>query len=168
MVVGILDKEELNNKYIDINIDTKIDLNNIDIEVLKNIDVKVNLDYLSISDKVILLISNINNFKFKNILLNKLFRYLDTNNTKKVLNYLKKLKDINIYILEDEDFLIKNINKLLVDGKIVNTEEYFKINNLSTLYEIKDMLSKRNIKIMYHKDYRDFIKDVYKNVSKKN
>ena len=61
MVVGILDKEELNNKYIDINIDTKIDLNNIDIEVLKNIDVKVNLDYLSISDKVILLISNINN-----------------------------------------------------------------------------------------------------------
>ena len=168
MVVGILDKEELNNKYIDINIDTKIDLNNIDIEVLKNIDVKVNLDYLSISDKVILLISNINNFKFKNILLNKLFRYLDTNNTKKVLNYLKKLKDINIYILEDEDFLIKNINKLLVDGKIVNTEEYFKIKNLSTLYEIKDMLSKRNIKIMYHKDYRDFIKDVYKNVSKKN
>ena len=111
---------------------------------------------------------DINNFKFKNILLNKLFRYLDTNNTKKVLNYLKKLKDINIYILEDEDFLIKNINKLLVDGKIVNTEEYFKINNLSTLYEIKDMLSKRNIKIMYHKDYRDFIKDVYKNVSKKN
>ena len=168
MVVGILDKEKLNNKYIDINIDTKIDLNNIYIEVLKNIDVKVNLDYLSISDKVILLISNINNFKFKNILLNKLFRYLDTNNTKKVLNYLKKLKDINIYILEDEDFLIKNINKLLVDGKIVNTEEYFKINNLSTLYEIKDMLSKRNIKIMYHKDYRDFIKDVYKNVSKKN
>lgn len=168
MVVGILDKEELNNKYIDINIDTKIDLNNIYIEVLKNIDVKVNLDYLSISDKVILLISNISNFKFKNILLNKLFRYLDTNNTKKVLNYLKKLKDINIYILEDEDFLIKNINKLLVDGKIVNTEEYFKINNLSTLYEIKDMLSKRNIKIMYHKDYRDFIKDVYKNVSKKN
>ena len=168
MVVGILDKEELNNKYIYINIDTKIDLNNIYIEVLKNIDVKVNLDYLSISDKVILLISNINNFKFKNILLNKLFRYLDTNNTKKVLNYLKKLKDINIYILEDEDFLIKNINKLLVDGKIVNTEEYFKINNLSTLYEIKDMLSKRNIKIMYHKDYRDFIKDVYKNVSKKN
>lgn len=168
MVVGILDKEELNNKYIDINIDTKIDLNNIYIEVLKNIDVKVNLDNLSISDKVILLISNINNFKFKNILLNKLFRYLDTNNTKKVLNYLKKLKDINIYILEDEDFLIKNINKLLVDGKIVNTEEYFKINNLSTLYEIKDMLSKRNIKIMYHKDYRDFIKDVYKNVSKKN
>lgn len=168
MVVGILDKKELNNKYIDINIDTKIDLNNIYIEVLKNIDVKVNLDYLSISDKVILLISNINNFKFKNILLNKLFRYLDTNNTKKVLNYLKKLKDINIYILEDEDFLIKNINKLLVDGKIVNTEEYFKINNLSTLYEIKDMLSKRNIKIMYHKDYRDFIKDVYKNVSKKN
>ena len=68
MVVGILDKEELNNKYIDINIDTKIDLNNIYIEVLKNIDVKVNLDYLSISDKVILLISNINNFKFKNIL----------------------------------------------------------------------------------------------------
>lgn len=168
MVVGILDKEELNNKYIYINIDTKIDLNNIYIEVLKNIDVKVNLDYLSISDKVILLISNINNFKFKNILLNKLFRYLDTNNSKKVLNYLKKLKDINIYILEDEDFLIKNINKLLVDGKIVNTEEYFKINNLSTLYEIKDMLSKRNIKIMYHKDYRDFIKDVYKNVSKKN
>lgn len=166
--MGILDKEELNNKYIDINIDTKIDLNNIYIEVLKNIDVKVNLDYLSISDKVILLISNISNFKFKNILLNKLFRYLDTNNTKKVLNYLKKLKDINIYILEDEDFLIKNINKLLVDGKIVNTEEYFKINNLSTLYEIKDMLSKRNIKIMYHKDYRDFIKDVYKNVSKKN
>ena len=168
MVVGILDKKELNNKYIDINIDTKIDLNNIYIEVLKNIDVKVNLDYLSISVKVILLISNINNFKFKNILLNKLFRYLDTNNTKKVLNYLKKLKDINIYILEDEDFLIKNINKLLVDEKIVNTEEYFKINNLSTLYEIKDMLSKRNIKIMYHKDYRDFIKDVYKNVSKKN
>ena len=96
MVVGILDKEELNNKYIDINIDTKIDLNNIDIEVLKNIDVKVNLDYLSISDKVILLISNINNFKFKNILLNKLFRYLDTNNTKKLFKKIKRYKYLYI------------------------------------------------------------------------
>ena len=168
MVIGILDKRELNNKYIDINIDTKININNIYMNVLNSIDIKVNLEYLSGSDKVVLLISNIENLENKNILINKLFRYLDINNVKKVLNYLKKIKNKNIYILEDEDFLIKNINRLLVDNKIVNTEEYFKTNNSSTLYEIRDTLLKRDIKIMYHKDYRDFIKDVYKNVSKKN
>lgn len=168
MVVAILDKKELNNKYLDLNIDTKIDINNIYMDVIKSIDIKVNLDYLSLSDKVVLLIANISNYKEKNILIDKLFRYLDTKNTKKVIEFLKKQKNKNIYILEDEDFLIKYINKLLIDEKIVNLEEYFKDNNLSSLYEITDILRKKNIKIMYNKDYRDFIKDVYKNVSKKN
>ena len=168
MVVAILDKKELNNKYLDLNISTKIDINNIYMDVIKSIDIKVNLDYLSLSDKVVLLIANISNYKEKNILIDKLFRYLDVKNTKKVIEFLKKQENKNIYILEDEDFLIKYINKLLIDEKIVNLEEYFKDNNLSSLYEITDILRKKNIKIMYNKDYRDFIKDVYKNVSKKN
>lgn len=168
MVVAILDKKELNNKYLDLNISTKIDINNIYMDVIKSIDIKVNLDYLSLSDKVVLLIANISNYKEKNILIDKLFRYLDTKNIKKVLEFLKRQKNKNIYILEDEDFLIKYINKLLIDEDIVNLEEYFKDNNLSSLYEITDILRKKNIKIMYNKDYHDFIKDVYKNVSKKN
>ena len=168
MVVAILDKKELNNKYLELNIDTKIDINKIYMDIIKSIDIKVNLDYLSLSDKVVLLIANISNYKEKNILVDKLFRYLDNKNTKKVIEFLKKQKNKNIYILEDEDFLIKYINKLLIDEKIVNLEEYFKDNNLSSLYEITDILRKKNIKIMYNKDYRDFIKDVYKNVSKKN
>ena len=168
MVVAILDKKDLNNKYLELNIDTKIDINKIYMDIIKSIDIKVNLDYLSLSDKVVLLIANISNYKEKNILIDKLFRYLDTKNTKKVIEFLKKQKNKNIYILEDEDFLIKYINKLLIDEKIVNLEEYFKDNNLSSLYEITDILRKKNIKIMYNKDYRDFIKDVYKNVSKKN
>ena len=168
MVVAILDKKDLNNKYLELNIDTKIDINKIYMDILKSIDIKVNLDYLSLSDKVVLLIANITNYKEKNILIDKLFRYLDTKNTKKVIEFLKKQKNKNIYILEDEDFLMKYINKLLIDDNIVNTEEYFKDNNLSSLYEITDILRKKNIKIMYNKDYRDFIKDVYKNVSKKN
>ena len=168
MVVAILDKKDLNNKYLELNIDTKIDMNKIYIDIIKSIDIKVNLDYLSLSDKVVLLIANISNYKEKNILIDKLFRYLDTKNTKKVIEFLKRQKNKNIYILEDEDFLIKYINKLLIDEKIVNLEEYFKDNNLSSLYEITDILRKKNIKIMYNKDYRDFIKDVYKNVSKKN
>ena len=168
MVVAILDKKDLNNKYLELNIDTKIDINNIYMDVIKSIDIKVNLDYLSLSDKVVLLIANISNYKEKNILIDKLFRYLDTKNTKKVIEFLKKQKNKNIYILEDEDFLMKYINKLLIDDNIVNLEEYFKDNNLSSLYEITDILRKKNIKIMYNKDYRDFIKDVYKNVSKKN
>ena len=168
MVVAILDKKDLNNKYLELNIDTKIDINKIYMDIIKSIDIKVNLDYLSLSDKVVLLIANISNYKEKNILIDKLFRYLDVKNTKKVIEFLKKQKNKNIYILEDEDFLIKYINKLLIDEKIVNLEEYFKDNNLSSLYEITDILRKKNIKIMYNKDYRDFIKDVYKNVSKKN
>lgn len=168
MVVAILDKKDLNNKYLELNIDTKIDINKIYMDILKSIDIKVNLDYLSLSDKVVLLIANITNYKEKNILIDKLFRYLDVKNTKKVIEFLKKQKNKNIYILEDEDFLMKYINKLLIDEDIVNTEEYFKDNNLSSLYEITDILRKKNIKIMYNKDYRDFIKDVYKNVSKKN
>ena len=168
MVVAILDKKDLNNKYLELNIDTKIDINKIYMDIIKSIDIKVNLDYLSLSDKVVLLIANISNYKEKNILVDKLFRYLDNKNTKKVIEFLKKQKNKNIYILEDEDFLIKYINKLLIDEKIVNLEEYFKDNNLSSLYEITDILRKKNIKIMYNKDYRDFIKDVYKNVSKKN
>lgn len=168
MVVAILDKKDLNNKYLELNIDTKIDINKIYMDIIKSIDIKVNLDYLSLSDKVVLLIANISNYKEKNILVDKLFRYLDVKNTKKVIEFLKKQKNKNIYILEDEDFLMKYINKLLIDDNIVNTEEYFKDNNLSSLYEITDILRKKNIKIMYNKDYRDFIKDVYKNVSKKN
>ena len=168
MVVAILDKKDLNNKYLELNIDTKIDINKIYMDILKSIDIKVNLEYLSLSDKVVLLIANITNYKEKNILIDKLFRYLDVKNTKKVIEFLKKQKNKNIYILEDEDFLMKYINKLLIDDNIVNTEEYFKDNNLSSLYEITDILRKKNIKIMYNKDYRDFIKDVYKNVSKKN
>lgn len=168
MVVAILDKKDLNNKYLELNIDTKININKIYMDIIKSIDIKVNLDYLSLSDKVVLLIANITNYKEKNILIDKLFRYLDTKNTKKVIEFLKKQKNKNIYILEDEDFLMKYINKLLIDDNIVNTEEYFKDNNLSSLYEITDILRKKNIKIMYNKDYRDFIKDVYKNVSKKN
>ena len=168
MVVAILDKKDLNNKYLELNIDTKIDINKIYMDIIKSIDIKVNLDYLSLSDKVVLLIANISNYKEKNILIDKLFRYLDTKNTKKVIEFLKKQKNKNIYILEDEDFLMKYINKLLIDEKIVNLEEYFKDNNLSSLYEITNILRKKNIKIMYNKDYRDFIKDVYKNVSKKN
>lgn len=168
MVVAILDKKDLNNKYLELNIDTKIDINKIYMDIIKSIDIKVNLEYLSLSDKVVLLIANITNYKEKNILIDKLFRYLDTKNTKKVIEFLKKQKNKNIYILEDEDFLMKYINKLLIDDNIVNTEEYFKDNNLSSLYEITDILRKKNIKIMYNKDYRDFIKDVYKNVSKKN
>lgn len=168
MVVAILDKKDLNNKYLELNIDTKIDINKIYMDIIKSIDIKVNLDYLSLSDKVVLLIANISNYKEKNILIDKLFRYLDVKNTKKVIEFLKKQKNKNIYILEDEDFLMKYINKLLIDDNIVNTEEYFKDNNLSSLYEITDILRKKNIKIMYNKDYRDFIKDVYKNVSKKN
>ena len=168
MVVAILDKKDLNNKYLELNIDTKIDINKIYMDIIKSIDIKVNLDYLSLSDKVVLLIANISNYKEKNILVDKLFRYLDNKNTKKVIEFLKKQKNKNIYILEDEDFLMKYINKLLIDDNIVNTEEYFKDNNLSSLYEITDILRKKNIKIMYNKDYRDFIKDVYKNVSKKN
>ena len=168
MVVAILDKKDLNNKYLELNIDTKIDINKIYMDIIKSIDIKVNLDYLSLSDKVVLLIANITNYKEKNILIDKLFRYLDNKNTKKVIEFLKKQKNKNIYILEDEDFLMKYINKLLIDDDIVNTEEYFKDNNLSSLYEITDILRKKNIKIMYNKDYRDFIKDVYKNVSKKN
>lgn len=168
MVVAILDKKDLNNKYLELNIDTKIDINKIYMDIIKSIDIKVNLDYLSLSDKVVLLIANISNYKEKNILIDKLFRYLDVKNTKKVIEFLKKQKNKNIYILEDEDFLMKYINKLLIDDNIVNLEEYFKDNNLSSLYEITDILRKKNIKIMYNKDYRDFIKDVYKNVSKKN
>lgn len=168
MVVAILDKKDLNNKYLELNIDTKIDINKIYMDIIKSIDIKVNLDYLSLSDKVVVLIANISNYKEKNILIDKLFRYLDVKNTKKVIEFLKKQKNKNIYILEDEDFLMKYINKLLIDDNIVNTEEYFKDNNLSSLYEITDILRKKNIKIMYNKDYRDFIKDVYKNVSKKN
>ena len=168
MVVAILDKKDLNNKYLELNIDTKIDINKIYMDIIKSIDIKVNLDYLSLSDKVVLLIANISNYKEKNILIDKLFRYLDVKNTKKVIEFLKKQKNKNIYIVEDEDFLMKYINKLLIDDNIVNTEEYFKDNNLSSLYEITDILRKKNIKIMYNKDYRDFIKDVYKNVSKKN
>mgnify|MGYP001732939196 CR=1 FL=1 len=62
--------------------------------------------------------------------------------------------------------LLSKANKLeyIKDNNVI----YFKDNNLSSLYEITDILRKKNIKIMYNKDYRDFIKDVYKNVSKKN
>ena len=44
MVVAILDKKDLNNKYLELNIDTKIDINKIYMDIIKSIDIKVNLD----------------------------------------------------------------------------------------------------------------------------
>ena len=141
-----------------------------------------NIDTLSSSEKKLLTyaISLLSNPEI--LIIEEPFRYLDLKNIKKILLILRKIKDqynkIIILVSNDIDKIYQYTDSITIynkDSKIIqgNTKEVFqdtkKIEeskiNLPELVKFTDTVkNKKKIKIDYHKDIRDLIKDIYKHV----
>lgn len=109
-------------------------------------------------------------------------KYLDMKNEKKLLSLLLKIKDqfnkTIVFISDDSDLLYKYTSNLIIakGSKIIaegNTNDiyervdFLKKNSIMipNLVEITYLAKKKKgIKIDYHKDIRDIIKDIYKHV----
>ena len=116
------------------------------------------------------------------IILIEPFKALDKDNEKKIIMLFQKLKEqyhkTIIIVSDDSEVLYKYTNKIIIlkNDKILiegNTKEiYQKVDYLNKnkidIPEIVELTYKakkeKNVKIDYHKDVRDIIKDIYKHV----
>jgi len=131
---------------------------------------------LSQSEKVwiklaIMLISNPNT-----IVLVDVFKYFDKVNEKKLIMLLQRIKDnynkTIIIVTDNTEILykyIKNLivikkNKILVDDDIKVLEKNDLGIKIPEIIELTNIIKKKNIKIGYHKDVRDILKDIYKHI----
>lgn len=110
------------------------------------------------------------------------FKNLDIKNEKKVMILLQKIKEqynkTIVFISDDSTMLYKYTNHLIIfkNDKIVaegNTSDLFKRidflkRNKIDIPKIIEFTylakKKKNVKLEYHKDIRDIIKDIYKHV----
>ena len=116
------------------------------------------------------------------IIIEEPFRYLDNKNEKKIVMLLQRLKEqfgINIILVSDDsNALYKYTNNIIMtkNGEIIHQGDtyqgYQKVDflrrNKICVPEIIEFTyiakKKKNVKIDYHKDIRDIIKDIYKHV----
>ena len=116
------------------------------------------------------------------IILEEPFKYLDMKNEKQLIMLLTKIKEqynkTIVFVSDDSNMLYKYTNNLiiaknnniLVEGntsEIYQRVDFLKRNSIiiPDLVELTYLAKKRkNIKIDYHKDVRDIIKDIYKHV----
>jgi energy-coupling factor transport system ATP-binding protein len=116
------------------------------------------------------------------IIINEPFKFLDNKNEKKIFMLLQRLKEqfnINIILLSNDSnilhkytdniLFIKN-NEVILEGK--TTEVYQRVDYLKkNKFSIPEIIEftylakkKKSVKIDYHRDIRDIIKDIYKHV----
>lgn len=116
------------------------------------------------------------------IILEEPFRNLDIKNEKKVMSLLQKIKELYhktiIFVSNDTNMLYKYTSHLVIfkNSKIIaegNTNEIFqrvdflKRNKISIPQIVEFTYTakkKKKVKLDYHKDIRDIIKDIYKHV----
>ena len=153
---------------------------------LKIVDLKVELDRsintLSESEKKQLQLA-INLLENPNVIaLEEPFKKLDLIQEKKMMRLFNKLKDeynktiifisnnTNMLYENTDEVLIYKNNKLVKEGstkEILENVEYLEKNkiNIPDIVEFTHLAkSKYNVKIDYHRDIRDIIKDIYKHV----
>ncbi len=117
----------------------------------------------------------------KVIMFDEPFEELDGKNKKMIINLIRLLKnkynktviiasnDSNVlYELTDDLIIIKKSKVIAADSSeiIFKDIDFLKKNNIDipNLVMFTTMARKKNIRLMYHKDIRDLIKDVYKHV----
>lgn len=116
------------------------------------------------------------------IVMQEPFRNLDIKTEKKVMSLLQKIKEqykkTIVLVSDDSSILYKYTNhlivfrnnKIIVEGStndIFQRVDFLKRNKVSVpeIVEFTYLAKKRkNVKIDYHKDIRDIIKDIYKHV----
>jgi len=116
------------------------------------------------------------------LILEEPFKFLDMRNEKQLVMLLTKIKEqynkTIVFVSDDSNMLYKYTNNLiiaknnniLVEGntaEIYQRVDFLKRNSIiiPDLVELTYLAKKRkNVKIDYHKDIRDIIKDIYKHV----
>ena len=116
------------------------------------------------------------------IIIEEPLKDLDKKTEKRVYNLLQKMKDqyhkTIIFISEDTNLLYQYTNQIVIykNNQFIiegNTQEIFQDSSFLKKHRIKipDIIEiaylakkKKNVKLEYHKDIRDIIKDIYKHV----
>lgn len=140
-----------------------------------------NVNSLSSSEKilVILAISLLSNPDI--IILDDLFKYFDKVNEKKLMMLLEKIRDQynkTIILINDDSeilykytkYLVIKKNNLFIEGdtnKLFQRVDFLHKNNIKVpeIIELTHLIKKKKkVKLEYHKDVRDILKDIYKHV----
>ena len=140
-----------------------------------------NINSLSSSERilVILAISLLSNPDI--IVLLNLFKYLDKTNEKVLMMLLEKIKDQynkTIVLINDDNeimykytkYLFIKKNNLFIEDetdKLLQRVDFLHKNNIKVpeIVELTHLIKKKKkIKLEYHKDVRDILKDIYKHV----
>lgn len=172
---------EIENMNIKLKDDLKKIKDSLKIVGLSKMELDRDIITLSESEKklVMLAIALLNNPEV--LIIEEPFKRLDLKNEKKLILLLKKIKEkynkIIVFISTDSNILYKYTehlvvykDKVLIEGKtntILENIEFLKKNKFS-VPEIVEFTylakTKYNVKIDYHSDIRDIIKDIYKHV----
>ena len=148
---------------------------------LDNTYLNRNINSLSSSEKVlvILAISLLSNPDI--IILDNLFKYLDKVNEKSLIMLLEKIRDqynkTIILINDDSEILYKYTSNLIIKknnlfiedetNKLFQRVDFLHKNNIKVpeIIELTHLIKKKKkVKLEYHKDVRDILKDIYKHV----
>lgn len=139
-----------------------------------------NIDTLSTSEKVLLSIALNLVFNPKVIILGDVLKYLDKDNRKKVISILANLKDsdkIIIFYSDNVEHIYDYSDIVLIfvenrSDRFGPTEKVYTSKKLladkhidkPSLIKVTDFARQKKVKLAFHKDVRDIIKDVYRNV----
>jgi energy-coupling factor transport system ATP-binding protein len=148
---------------------------------LDNTYLNRNINSLSSSEKilVILAISLLSNPDI--IILDDLFKYLDKEKEKSLIMLLEKIRDnynkTIILINDDSEILYKYTKRLIIKknnlfieddtNKLFQRVDFLHKNNIKVpeIIELTHLIKKKKkVKLEYHKDVRDILKDIYKHV----
>lgn len=174
-------KYEIKRKKLIIkNLDKKI-IDSLRIVGLRKELLSHNINTLSLSEKkcIGVALSLITNPDI--IIIENLYQHFDKKLTKKINILLQKIKDqyqkTIILIDRDSNNLYQYTNRIIFykkDNQILDqkTEDFYQDRNflkknkieIPEIVEITNLAKKKNIKLDYHKDIRDIIKDIYKHV----
>lgn len=148
---------------------------------LDNTYLNRNINSLSSSEKIliILAISLLSNPEI--IILDDLFKYFDKVNERRLFILLEKIRDNynkTIILINDDNeilykytkYLVIKKNNLFIEGdtnKLFQRVDFLHKNNIKVpeIIELTHLIKKKKkIKLEYHKDVRDILKDIYKHV----
>ena len=172
---------EIENKNIVLKNDLKKINDSLKIVGLNKISLDRNINTLSESEKKLLQLAIALLSNPEVLIFEEPFNKLDLKNEKKLILLLRKIKEkydkTIIFISSNSnllykytDYLIVYDDKLLKEGKtstIIEDVEFLKSNSLPVpeIVEFTYLAKKKyNVKIDYHSDIRDIIKDIYKHV----
>ena len=172
---------EIENKRIVLKNDLKKINDSLKIVGLNKLSLDRNINTLSESEKKLLQLAIALLSNPEVLIFEEPFNKLDLKNEKKLVLLLRKIKEkydkTIIFISSNSnllykytDYLIVYDDKLLREGKtstILEDVEFLKRNSLSVpeIVEFTYLAKKKyNVKIDYHSDIRDIIKDIYKHV----